>query len=109
LHPSQHLGQSGTGFAFISPSVFALSDPKWWIKSKDLTPFLIATLLLIILKGIFFSPRLPRGSLSILLPGFGAIRRWMPCPIVFAEIIIAAIVFGYSKITDQIKLASYPL
>ena len=91
---------------------FALNQSKVVDKiGKILTPFLIATLLLIILKGIFSPLASPvQGSLSNpFSSGFREGYQTMDAmaSIVFAEIIIAAIVFkGYSKVTDQIKLAS---
>ena len=91
---------------------FALNRSKVVDKiGKILTPFLIATLLLIILKGIFSPLASPvQGSLSNpFSSGFREGYQTMDAmaSIVFAEIIIAAIVFkGYSKVTDQIKLAS---
>jgi len=91
---------------------FALNESKVVDKiGKILTPFLIATLLLIILKGIFSPLASPvEGSLSNpFSSGFREGYQTMDAmaSVVFAEIIIAALVFkGYAKVGDQIKLAS---
>jgi len=97
---------------FVITLFFALNESKVVDKiGKILTPFLIATLLLIILKGIFTPLATPiQGSLSNpFSSGFREGYQTMDAmaSIVFAEIIIAALVFrGYSKVADQIKLAS---
>jgi len=78
---------------------------------KILTPFLVATLALIILRGIFF----PLGEVtgSGLPNAFGRGFREgyqtmdAMASVVFAEIIIAAMVFkGYSRTSEQVKMAS---
>jgi len=78
---------------------------------KILTPFLVATLALIILKGIF-SP-LAEVAGSGLPNAFGRGFREgyqtmdAMASVVFAEIIIAAMVFkGYSRTSEQVKMAS---
>jgi LIVCS family branched-chain amino acid:cation transporter len=78
---------------------------------KILTPFLVFTLALIILKGVFS----PLGEITgnILPNAFGRGFREgyqtmdAMASVVFAEIIIAAMVFkGYSRTSDQVKMAS---
>jgi len=91
---------------------FALNRKKVVDKiGKILTPLLIMTLALIILKGVFSPP----GVISeIVLPnafarGFREGYQTMDAmaSVVFAEIIIAAMVFkGYSRISDQVKMTS---
>ena len=91
---------------------FALNESKVVDKiGKILTPFLLITLLFIILKGIFFPLAEPsQGSLSN--PFSSAFREGYQtmdamASIVFAEIIIAALIFkGYEKVKDQVKMAS---
>jgi len=91
---------------------FALNQSKVVDKiGKILTPFLLVTLLFIILKGIFFPLAAPtEGSLSS--PFSSAFREGYQtmdamASIVFAEIIIAALIFkGYKKVKDQVKMAS---
>jgi branched-chain amino acid:cation transporter, LIVCS family len=91
---------------------FALNQSKVVDKiGKILTPFLLITLLFIILKGIFFPMAVPtEGSLSS--PFSSAFREGYQtmdamASIVFAEIIIAALIFkGYKKVKDQVKMAS---
>ncbi len=92
---------------------FALNRKKVVDKiGKLLTPFLLATLALIILKGIFYP--LGKAALGHELPsafgrGFREGYQTMDAlaSVVFAEIIIAALVFkGYSRISDQVKMTS---
>jgi branched-chain amino acid:cation transporter, LIVCS family len=91
---------------------FALNRSKVIDKiGKFLTPVLLATLLLLILKGIFTPLASPiQGSLAApFSSGFREGYQTMDAlaSVVFAEIIIAALVFkGYQKISDQVKLAS---
>jgi branched-chain amino acid:cation transporter, LIVCS family len=79
---------------------------------KILTPFLILTLALIILKGVFY----PLGAVSgRSLPnafgrGFREGYQTMDAmaSVVFAEIIIGAMVFkGYRRTSEQVKMASF--
>jgi LIVCS family branched-chain amino acid:cation transporter len=78
---------------------------------KILTPFLILTLALIILKGVF-SPLgeiMGSGLSNAFGRGFREGYQTMDAmaSVVFAEIIIAAMVFkGYSKTSDQVKMTS---
>ncbi|HCS48080.1 MAG TPA: branched-chain amino acid transport system II carrier protein, partial [Candidatus Aminicenantes bacterium] len=91
---------------------FALNQKKVVDKiGKILTPFLLITLALIILKGVFS----PLGEISgSSLPnafgrGFREGYQTMDAmaSVVFAEIIIAAMVFkGYSRTSDQVKMTS---
>jgi len=79
---------------------------------KILTPFLVLTLALIILKGIF-SPLgevVGSGLPNAFGRGFREGYQTMDAmaSVVFAEIIIAAMVFkGYSRTSDQVKMASF--
>ncbi|MFW6140128.1 MAG: branched-chain amino acid transport system II carrier protein [Acidobacteriota bacterium] len=92
---------------------FALNQSKVVDKiGKYLTPFLLVTLVIIIFKGIFFPMAAPiEGSLSA--PFSSAFREGYQtmdamASIVFAEIIIAALIFkGYKKVKDQVKMASF--
>jgi LIVCS family branched-chain amino acid:cation transporter len=91
---------------------FALNQKKVVDKiGKILTPFLLLTLALIILRGVFF----PLGEITgDSLPnafgrGFREGYQTMDAmaSVVFAEIIIAAMVFkGYARTSDQVKMAS---
>lgn len=78
---------------------------------KILTPFLVVTLALIILKGVF-SPlgEISGGGLTNAFGrGFREGYQTMDAmaSVVFAEIIIAAMVFkGYSRTSDQVKMTS---
>jgi len=91
---------------------FALNQSKVVDKiGKILTPFLLVTLVFIIFKGIFFPIAAPtQGSLSN--PFSSAFREGYQtmdamASIVFAEIIIAALIFkGYKIVKDQVKMAS---
>jgi len=91
---------------------FALNRKKVIDKiGKVLTPFLLATLALIILKGIF-SP-LGRAGDGGLAGAFGrGFREGYQtmdalASVVFAEIIIAALVFkGYVRVSDQVRMTS---
>ena len=91
---------------------FALNQKKVVDKiGKILTPFLLITLALIILKGVF-SPLGEIGG-SGLSNAFGRGFREgyqtmdAMASVVFAEIIIAAMVFkGYSRTSDQVKMTS---
>jgi len=91
---------------------FALNQSKVVDKiGKILTPFLLITLVFIIFKGIFFPLAAPtEGSLpnpfsSAFQEGYQTMDAM--ASIVFAEIIIAALIFkGYKKVKDQVKMAS---
>src|SRR4030042_942968 len=78
---------------------------------KILTPFLVVTLALIILKGVF-SPlgEISGGGLTNTFGrGFREGYQTMDAmaSVVFAEIIIAAMIFkGYSQTSDQVKMTS---
>jgi len=102
----------GSLIFFAITFFFALNESKVVDKiGKILTPFLLITLLFIILKGIFFPLAEPsQGSLSNpFSSGFREGYQTMDAmaSIVFAEIIIATLVFkGYKKIKDQVKMAS---
>jgi len=102
----------GSLIFFAITFFFALNESKVVDKiGKILTPFLLITLLFIILKGIFFPLAQPsQGSLSNpFSSGFREGYQTMDAmaSIVFAEIIIATLVFkGYKKIKDQVKMAS---
>ena len=91
---------------------FALNRSKVVDKiGKVLTPLLLVTLSLLIFKGIFPPLAAPvQGSLAApFSSGFREGYQTMDAlaSVVFAEIIIAALVFkGYAKTSDQIKLAS---
>ncbi len=91
---------------------FALNRKKVVDKiGKILTPFLLATLALIILKGIFnpLGDTGGSGLPSAFGRGFREGYQTMDAlaSVVFAEIIIAALVFkGYSRISDQVKMTS---
>ncbi len=91
---------------------FALNQSKVVDKiGKILTPFLLITLVFIILKGILFPIATPTEG-SLLSPFSSAFREGYQtmdamASIVFAEIIIAALIFkGYKKVKDQVKMAS---
>jgi len=78
---------------------------------KILTPFLLITLALIILKGVFTPPGAIVGSglANAFGRGFREGYQTMDAmaSVVFAEIIIAAMVFkGYTRTSDQVKMAS---
>lgn len=79
--------------------------------AKILTPFLLATLVTIIFKGIF-SPLAAPTTGSLANPFTAAFKEGYQtmdamASIVFAEIIIAALIFkGYKKVKDQVKMAS---
>jgi LIVCS family branched-chain amino acid:cation transporter len=78
---------------------------------KFLTPFLVATLALIILKGIFspLGPVVDKGFTNPFGNGFREGYQTMDAlaSLVFAEIIIVALVFkGYKKVSDQVKMTS---
>ena len=91
---------------------FALNQKKVVDEiGKILTPFLLLALAVIILKGVFFP--LGRISGSGLPNAFGRGFREgyqtmdAMASVVFAEIIIAAMVFkGYKKVSDQVKMTS---
>lgn len=91
---------------------FALNRKKVVDKiGKLLTPFLLGTLALIILKGVF-SP-LGESAGSRLAGAFGrGFREGYQtmdalASVVFAEIIIAALIFkGYAKVADQVRMTS---
>ncbi|MFO7867616.1 MAG: branched-chain amino acid transport system II carrier protein [Candidatus Aminicenantes bacterium] len=91
---------------------FALNQSKVVDKiAKILTPFLLTTLVIIIFKGIFF-PLAPLTEGGLPNPFTAAFKEGYQtmdamASIVFAEIIIAALVFkGYQKVKDQVKMAS---
>jgi LIVCS family branched-chain amino acid:cation transporter len=97
---------------FLLTLFFALNQSKVVDKiGKILTPFLLATLVLIILKGVLapLSP-ITAGSLpNAFSSGFREGYQTMDAmaSVVFAEIIIAALVFkGYVRVSDQVRLAS---
>jgi branched-chain amino acid:cation transporter, LIVCS family len=102
----------GSLIFFIITLYFALNQSKVVDKiGKILTPFLLITLIFIILKGIFFPIATPtEGSLQS--PFSSAFREGYQtmdamASIVFAEIIITALIFkGYKKVKDQVKMAS---
>jgi LIVCS family branched-chain amino acid:cation transporter len=78
---------------------------------KFLTPFLVATLALIILKGISspLGPVVDKGFTNPFGNGFREGYQTMDAlaSLVFAEIIIVALVFnGYKKVSDQVKMTS---
>ena len=78
---------------------------------KILTPFLLITLVWIIVKGILhpLGPATAGGVTNPFSSGFREGYQTMDAmaSIVFAEIIIAALVFkGFSKVKDQVKMAS---
>jgi len=91
---------------------FALNQKKVVDEiGKILTPFLIGTLAIIILKGVFSPLGTPGGSglTNAFGQGFREGYQTMDAmaSVVFAEIIIAAMVFkGYSRISDQVKMTS---
>jgi len=92
---------------------FALNRKKVVDKiGKILTPFLLVTLTLIILKGLF-SPLgeiTGEGLTNAFGRGFREGYQTMDAlaSVVFAEIIIAAMVFkGYSRTVDQVKMTSF--
>ena len=79
---------------------------------KFLTPMLVLTLALIILRGVFapLGPLVDQGLQNPFAHGFREGYQTMDAmaSIVFAEIIIAALVYkGYKSVADQVKLASY--
>jgi len=97
---------------FIITLFFSLNPSKVVDKiAKILTPFLLITLVTIIIKGII-SPLGPSTQAVIPNAFAGGFREGYQtmdamASIVFAEIIIAALVFkGYSKVSDQVKMAS---
>jgi LIVCS family branched-chain amino acid:cation transporter len=92
---------------------FAFNQSKVVDKiGKFLTPFLLVTLVWIILKGIL-SPIGPLTDGVLDNPFSSGFREGYQtmdamASIVFAEIIIAALIFkGYRKVREQVKLASY--
>jgi LIVCS family branched-chain amino acid:cation transporter len=107
------VGPAGSSVVFFLLTLFfALNQSKVVDKiGKILTPFLLATLVLIILKGAL-SPLGPvtSGSLpNAFSSGFREGYQTMDAmaSVVFAEIIIAALVFkGYVRVSDQVKMAS---
>lgn len=97
---------------FLITLFFALNQSTVVDKiGKILTPFLLVTLLWIILKGIF-DPIGPTTTGVLTNPFSSGFREGYQtmdamASIVFAEIIIAALIFkGYSKISDQVKMSS---
>jgi branched-chain amino acid:cation transporter, LIVCS family len=102
----------GSVVFFAITLFFALNETTVIDKiGKFLTPFLLATLLLIIVKGIATPISGPMaGSLANpFTSGFKEGYQTMDAmaSIVFAEIVIAALVFkGYARIGDQVKMAS---
>ncbi len=91
---------------------FALNQKKVVDEiGKILTPFLIGTLALIILKGVFSPLGTPSGGGLTNAFGHGFREGYQTmdamASVVFAEIIIAAMVFkGYSRVSDQVKMTS---
>jgi LIVCS family branched-chain amino acid:cation transporter len=78
---------------------------------KFLTPFLVATLAWIILKGIFtpLGPIVDKGFTHAFGNGFREGYQTMDAlaSLVFAEIIIVALVYkGYKKVSDQVRMTS---
>jgi len=78
---------------------------------KFLTPFLLITLAWIIIRGVFWplGPIVETGFTSPFGNGFREGYQTMDAlaSIVFAEIVIAALVFkGYSKVSDQVRMTS---
>ena len=97
---------------FAATLFFALNQKKVVDEiGKILTPFLVGTLALIILKGVFSPLGTPEGAglTNAFGRGFREGYQTMDAmaSVVFAEIIIAAMVFkGYSRISDQVKMTS---
>lgn len=99
-------------FYFSITLFFALNRKKVVDKiGKILTPFLLFTLALIILKGILnpLGQLEGRGLPTAFGRGFREGYQTMDAlaSVVFAEIIIAALIFkGYSRISDQVRMTS---
>jgi len=97
---------------FLITLFFALNQSKVIDKiGKILTPFLLLTLMWIIFKGIFdpLGPTTPGILTNPFASGFREGYQTMDAmaSIVFAEIIIAALIFkGYSKVREQVKMTS---
>ncbi len=97
---------------FLITLFFALNESTVVEKiGKFLTPFLLVTLVWIIVKGILYplGPTTAGGLSNPFSSGFREGYQTMDtmASIVFAEIIIAALVFkGFSKVKDQVKMAS---
>jgi LIVCS family branched-chain amino acid:cation transporter len=100
-------------FFFTITLIFSLNQSKVVDKiGKFLTPFLLVTLVWIILKGILspIGPLIPGVLDNPFSSGFREGYQTMDAmaSIVFAEIIIAALIFkGYKAVRDQVKLASF--
>jgi len=108
------VGAAVSSLVYFSLTLFfALNRKKVVDKiGKILTPFLLVTLALIILKGVFY-PLGETGGGGGLPDAFGrGFREGYQtmdalASVVFAEIIIAALVFkGYSRVSDQVKMTS---
>ena len=106
-------GPAVSSFVFFAITLFFSLNQKKVVDKigKILTPFLLITLALIILKGVF----LPLGEISGvgLANAFGRGFREgyqtmdAMASVVFAEIIIAAMVFkGYGRTAEQVKMTS---
>jgi len=97
---------------FLITLFFAFNESKVIDKiGKILTPFLVAILAWIILKGIFYplgptpAENLPNPFTSGFREGYQTMDAI--ASIVFAEIVIATLIFkGYKKISDQVKMTS---
>ncbi|MCJ7682445.1 MAG: branched-chain amino acid transport system II carrier protein [Candidatus Aminicenantes bacterium] len=102
----------GSVVFFAITLFFALNEATVIDKiGKYLTPFLLITLLLIIVKGIISPIAAPTEGIlpNPFTSGFKEGYQTMDAmaSIVFAEIIIAALVFkGYKRMSDQVKMAS---
>ncbi len=97
---------------FLITLFFAFNESKVIDKiGKILTPFLVVILAWIILKGIFYplgpipTENLPHPFTSGFREGYQTMDAI--ASIVFAEIVIATLIFkGYKKISDQVKMTS---
>jgi len=97
---------------FLITLFFAFNESKVIDKiGKILTPFLVVILAWIILKGIFYplgpipAENLPHPFTSGFREGYQTMDAI--ASIVFAEIVIATLIFkGYKKISDQVKMTS---
>lgn len=102
----------GSVLFFVLTLFFALNQSTVVDKiGKFLTPFLLVTLIWIIVKGILspIGPTVPGVVENAFTSGFREGYQTMDAmaSIVFAEIIIAALIFhGYSKVREQVRLAS---
>jgi branched-chain amino acid:cation transporter, LIVCS family len=106
-------GPAGSSIIYFAITLFFALNQKKVVDEigKILTPFLVGTLALIILKGIITPLGTPSGAglANAFGRGFREGYQTMDAmaSVVFAEIIIAAMVFkGYSRISDQVKMTS---